>query len=73
MTLTAEQEKILADKAAIRLDRLYDCRGIAPRQAGDEAIICGNCGFEVYPIGGTWRHSEAEIRAMRALATDWPR
>lgn len=61
--------------AALRLARLERCPEIKPFRAGDEDLICGNCSFGVFRISdGTWRHSQNEIRAMRAMAVDrWPR
>lgn len=60
--------------AAYRLARLEKCPAIQPFQAGDEDLVCANCGFGIFRIADGWRHSQNEIRAMRAMVVDgWPR
>ncbi len=72
MTLGTSENNQLAHNASARLARLDDCPRIQPEEQFG-VLVCANCGFTVYAIAGGFRHSEAEIRAMRHLAAIvWP-
>ncbi len=72
MTLGTSEDNQLAHNASARLARLDDCPRIAPVEKWG-VLQCDNCGFSIYAIAGGFRHSEAEIRAMRHLAAIvWP-
>lgn len=59
----------IAALSAMRLARLERPHEVRAYRVSDEVLVCGGCGFVIVESPEGWRHSQAEIDAMRAIAS----